>query len=127
MTNHLNIYFQGLRISQFMEENVGPSDPTQRTLSKFIVQGDSSGRKTDDCVALGSDVSDNTFTHDTHTDFPTNSTDISWDLRAPNDSEQISDPNYRCCISGNYSEELEKSLGPQNDELEINVRIYPIL
>ncbi|XP_031129214.1 DNA polymerase kappa isoform X3 [Ipomoea triloba] len=115
----VSLRLMGLRISQFMEENVGPSDPTQRTLSKFIVQGDASGKNADECLPLGSDVSDNAFTHDTHTDFPTNSGEtISWDLRAPTDNQQISDPNDRCCI---YSEELEKCPEPQNDELEINV------
>nr|GLL23758.1 DNA polymerase kappa [Ipomoea trifida] len=115
----VSLRLMGLRISQFMEENVGPSDPTQRTLSKFIVQGDASGKNADECLPLGSDVSDNAFTHGTHTDFPTNSGEtISWDLRAPTDNQQISDPNDRCCI---YSEELEKRPKPQNDELEISV------
>nr|GMC85498.1 DNA polymerase kappa [Ipomoea batatas] len=115
----VSLRLMGLRISQFMEENVGPSDPTQRTLSKFIVQGDTSGKIADECLPLGSDVSDNAFTHNTHTDFPTNSGEtISWDLRAPTDNQQISDPNDRCCI---YSEELEKRPEPQNDELETNV------
>ncbi|VFQ94246.1 unnamed protein product [Cuscuta campestris] len=67
----------GLRVSQFMEENANPSDPTQRTLSNFVVQGDVAREEEDDHVPSCSDISENPFTGDTCSDFPTKSSEIS--------------------------------------------------
>ncbi|VFQ78262.1 unnamed protein product [Cuscuta campestris] len=67
----------GLRVSQFMEENANPSDPTQRTLSNFVVQGDVAREEEDDHVPSCSDISENLFTGDMCSDFPTKSSEIS--------------------------------------------------
>ncbi|KAJ0077814.1 hypothetical protein Patl1_37413 [Pistacia atlantica] len=58
----------GLRMSQFNEEKVGaPADPTQKTLTNFIMPGDASRKNVGDDNCLGSDVSDHHFMDDKET------------------------------------------------------------
>ncbi|CAH9082539.1 unnamed protein product [Cuscuta epithymum] len=94
----------GLRISQFMEENVNLSDPTQRTLSNFVVQ---EAARREAHMPLSSNTSDTAFTYDICCDSPTKSSEISWDFKSP--------------IRDNYSKSRQKSLEPQHDGVEVNV------
>ncbi|KAK0582983.1 hypothetical protein LWI29_031967 [Acer saccharum] len=58
----------GLRVSQFNEDKAGaPSDPTQRTLTSFIMSGDASRKNAADRSSLGSDIRDHHFMDDQET------------------------------------------------------------
>lgn len=55
-------------MSQFNEEKVGTlADPTQKTLTNFIMSGDGSRKNVGDENSLGSDVSDHHFMDDKET------------------------------------------------------------
>lgn len=63
-------------MSQFCDEKNGAlSDPMQKTLSNFIVSGNSYRQSKDNSEALGSEISDDTFTVDRGSTFPADNCD----------------------------------------------------
>ncbi|XP_074286051.1 DNA polymerase kappa [Silene latifolia] len=57
-----SLRLMGLRVSQFSEDNVGPSDPSQKSITSFVIKGDASGRDahgSDDLKLIDSDVINN--------------------------------------------------------------------
>lgn len=59
-------------MSQFNEDKVGaPSDPTQKTLTNFIISGDASKKSMGDHNSLGSEISDHHFMNETENGFST--------------------------------------------------------
>ncbi|XP_059647891.1 DNA polymerase kappa [Cornus florida] len=108
----------GLRMSQFNEDKDGsPSDPTQKTLSKFFISGDTSGRNMSDHVSLGSDISDNHFMMDTENGLSSDLQEACHgDFRDSLDSNQISSFNHGNCLLGCDSCDMEKSYGPLSNQ-----------
>ncbi|XP_052210672.1 DNA polymerase kappa [Diospyros lotus] len=104
----------GLRMSQLNEDSDGaPSDPTQKTLSNFIMSRDSTGRNMDDPVSCGSDHSDGHFLikpeltdnyEKSHTDF-----------RDALNCNEVSDPTNGTCNFHNKNDTTEETSGsPEN-------------
>ncbi|CAO2813559.1 unnamed protein product [Amaranthus hypochondriacus] len=94
----------GLRISQFSEDKAGPSDPKQKSITNFVIVGDTSG-----AIMHNSDNSrlmekENSFSSEIGEDFAASDLSITYDpssLCAHNDafnSDQFSD---FCCIDVN--------------------------
>lgn len=96
-------------MSHFNEDkDSSPSDPTQKTLSNFIISGDAFGKSGD--LSVSSDASDNLSKINTDSDLPINSHEIHcYDSRDPSDSSPISDPNHNKCTLKINSEQTEKS------------------
>lgn len=81
-------------MSQFCDEkNSALSDPMQKTLSNFIVSGDSCRQSKDNNVALDAEISDDTFAVDRGSDFPTDNYD-SCELRDPRSDSHGFDFNH---------------------------------
>lgn len=105
-------------MSQFSDEKNGvPSDPTQRTLSNFIVPGDPSKRNINDSTQLCSEISDNAFSIDTNADFLTDSFERCSGLMNSGSYDHMSEIAHGNCILGQNTEEVESNLGPQSNEL----------
>lgn len=112
-------------MSHFSEDKNGiPPDPTQKTLSDFILARDASGGKTSDCRPLVSDVCDNTFSVDLNC-YPTYSAETSCDLRDSSMENQTSDSTFSCRILGNINEELNGTVVPQSSEPGAKVYFPP--
>ncbi|KAJ8530000.1 hypothetical protein K7X08_036835 [Anisodus acutangulus] len=100
----VSLRLMGLRMSHFSEDKNGiPPDPTQKTLSNFILAGDASGGKTSDYSPLVSDVCDNTFSVDMNC-CPTYCAETSCDLPDSSMENQTSDSTYSRHILGNIKE-----------------------
>ncbi|KAL7002905.1 DNA-directed DNA polymerase [Sarracenia purpurea var. burkii] len=108
----------GLRMSQFNEDkDVTQSDPTQKTLTDFILSGDAVGRNIDYHIVFGPDRSDDHFTTESKTGLPVDNPEIyhndDWD---PLDSNRTPDAkNCNCLLSYNNGE-MNKSNVSLNDE-----------
>ncbi|KAL7227413.1 hypothetical protein ACSBR1_022288 [Camellia fascicularis] len=113
----------GLRMSQFNEDKDGtPSDPTQKTLSNFIVSGVATGRNMDDHISFGSDLSDDHFITEPKTDLPIDNHEICYnDFRDPLDSNEVSDPNNSNCLLIYNNDEMEKNDGSLNRKSKAKV------
>ncbi|KAM7479104.1 hypothetical protein LguiA_027317 [Lonicera macranthoides] len=100
----------GLRMSHFNEDkDSSPSDPTQKTLSSFIISGGTFGKSLGD-LSVSSDASDNLSKINTDTDLSINShATHCYDSRDPSDSIPISDRNHNKCTLKINSEEMEAS------------------
>lgn len=86
-------------MSQFNDEkNCGVPDPTQKTLSNFIVSGDPCMKNKDESMALDSEFSYDTFYVDRGTDLPTDIHDTSSELRDSGGENQVSDFNHGDCL-----------------------------
>jgi len=111
-------------MSHFSEDKNGiPPDPTQKTLSNFILSGDASGGKTSDYRPLVSDVCDNTFSVDENC-CPTYCAETSSDLRDSSMENQASDSTYSCHVIGNINEELNETVVPQSSEPQPKVYVF---
>ncbi|XP_057963778.1 DNA polymerase kappa isoform X2 [Malania oleifera] len=96
----------GLRLSQFNEDKDGaPSDPTQKSLTDFIVSGGASGRSMDDNGSLGLDVNDNQGHLDTADLLDSNHVSVHCDI----------------CTLNNDADENERSHGPRSDRISEKV------
>lgn len=113
----------GLRMSQFNEDKDGtPSDPTQKTLSNFIVSGVATGRNMDDHISFGSDLSDDHSITEPKTDRPIDNHEICYnDFRDPLDSNEVSDPNNSNCLLIYNNDEMEKNDGSLNSKSKAKV------
>ncbi|XP_028070030.1 DNA polymerase kappa-like isoform X1 [Camellia sinensis] len=113
----------GLRMSQFNEDKDGtPSDPTQKTLSNFIVSGVATGRNMDDHISFDSDLSDDHFITEPKTDLPIDNHEICYnDFRDPLDSNEVSDPNNSNCLLIYNNDEMEKNDGSLNSKSKAKV------
>ncbi|XP_016502234.1 DNA polymerase kappa isoform X1 [Nicotiana tabacum] len=112
----VSLRLMGLRMSHFSEDKNGiPPDPTQKTLSDFILARDASGGKTSDCRPLVSDVCDNTFSVDLNC-YPTYSAETSCDLRDSSMENQTSDSTFSRSILSNTNEEVNGTVVPQSSE-----------
>ncbi|KAI8554612.1 hypothetical protein RHMOL_Rhmol05G0111300 [Rhododendron molle] len=102
----------GLRMSQFNEDKDGnPSDPTQKTLSNFIIFGDATRRNMDEQTSFCSDLSDDHFTTESSIGLPVDNREIyQIDLRDPLESNGISSANNSNDILS-YDGELEENHG----------------
>ncbi|XP_019251929.1 PREDICTED: DNA polymerase kappa isoform X2 [Nicotiana attenuata] len=112
----VSLRLMGLRMSHFSDDKNGiPADPTQKTLSDFILSGDVSGGKMSDYRPLVSDFCDNTFSVDLNS-YPTYSAETSCDLRDSSMENQTSDSTFSCTILGNINEEVNGTVVPQSSE-----------
>ncbi|KAL3350440.1 hypothetical protein AABB24_023083 [Solanum stoloniferum] len=112
----VSLRLMGLRMSHFSEDKNGiPPDPTQKTLSSFILSGDASGGKTSDYRPFVSDVCDNTFSVDENC-CPTYCAETSCDLHDSSMENQASDSTSSCHVIGNINEELNETVVPQSSE-----------
>ncbi|XP_060168079.1 DNA polymerase kappa-like isoform X1 [Lycium barbarum] len=117
----VSLRLMGLRMSHFSEDKNGiPPDPTQKTLSNFILAGDASGGKTSDYRHLVSDVCDNTFSVDVNC-CPTYCAEPSCDLCDLSMENQTSDSTYSCHILRNINEEVNETVVPPNSEPRLKV------
>lgn len=84
----------GLRMCQFSDEKNGAlSDPTQKTLSNFIVSGDSCRQSKDSSVALDSEISDDALAVDRGSDFSGDKYDAC-ELRGSGNNNNVFDFNH---------------------------------
>ncbi|PSS19256.1 DNA polymerase [Actinidia chinensis var. chinensis] len=105
----------GMRMSQFSEDKDGtPSDPTQKTLSNFIVTGDATGSNMDDRTPFGSDLKDEHFRTQLKASLPIDNHKLCHsDFRDPLESSEIPDAgNCNCILS--YDGEMKKCDGALN-------------
>lgn len=111
-------------MSHFRDDKDGsPADPTQKTLSSFIVPGDANGNNMDDHISFVSDVSASILEVNKETGLPIDNHELCSDLRDQSDSNQILEHN-RCTLSDN-SEEMEKSCRPLRNESKDEVCTRP--
>ncbi|XP_012093124.1 DNA polymerase kappa isoform X2 [Jatropha curcas] len=112
----ISLRLMGLRVSHFNEDKVGtPSDPTQKTLTDFIVSGDASRKN------MSSDCSDQHFMGDIEEAFSTGSHDIHHnEIRNPLDSNNVEDLDDRhFTISNNgEAEEVHESLSSDGNTVD---------
>lgn len=98
-------------MSQLNEDGVGiPSDPTQTTITNFIIlRNTSSPRKDmDEQISFGPDISDHDFMNDEKSDFSIGCHETNHTHRDPmdcNDSSELHDDNHTV---GNSACEVEK-------------------
>ncbi|EOX98479.1 DNA/RNA polymerases superfamily protein isoform 1 [Theobroma cacao] len=100
----------GLRVSHFNEDKVGvPVDPTQKTLTTFLISGDASTKIVDDQSSFGSDLSNLHFRNDRETVF---SVDIHetchYEFGDPFKSNPLQDVDDNNCISSENAWEMEQ-------------------
>lgn len=109
-------------MSQFNEDKDGnPSDPTQKTLSNFIIFGDATGRNMDDQTSFCSDFSDDHFTTERRTVSVDNHEIHQNDLRDPLESNGIPSANNSNDVLRYYENELEKNHGSLDNKSEAKV------
>lgn len=114
-------------MSRFSEDKNGiPPDPTQKTLSNFILSRDASGGKTSDYRPLVSEVCDNSFSVDENC-CPTYCADTSCDLRDSSMENQTSDSTYSCHILGNINEDINETDVLQSSESRPKVMFFSVL
>ncbi|XP_022148772.1 DNA polymerase kappa isoform X3 [Momordica charantia] len=99
----------GLRISHFNEDKaIVESDPTQRSITRFIISGDATRKSVGDCCSLNPDSDDHGFMNDNEIDVFINGTETHHqdcgDPRIGNNFLNMDDSN---CTFGN-DVELEK-------------------
>ncbi|XP_057527385.1 DNA polymerase kappa isoform X2 [Amaranthus tricolor] len=115
----------GLRISQFSEDKAGPSDPKQKSITNFVIVGDTSG-----AIMRNSDYSrlmekENSFSNDFREDFSASDLSITYDpssICAHNDafnSDQFSD---FCCIDVNINNIDRKNVPLNSIQAEQSAR-----
>ncbi|CAK9141364.1 unnamed protein product [Ilex paraguariensis] len=113
----------GLRMSQFNEDKNGAqSDPTQKTISNYLISGDACGKNMGDNLPLGSDASDSLFLIDTETDLPNENQMTSSDYAVPVYCNQTSGLNDGDCMLSYDTAGIEPCHRPlcneSNDEVE---------
>ncbi|OAY39274.1 DNA polymerase kappa isoform X4 [Manihot esculenta] len=103
----------GLRMSHFNEDKAGaPSDPTQRTLTKFVLSRDASGKTMGGQSSLSSNCSDEAFMDDLETSFPNDEIRDPWDSSCKQDLE-----DHNCTFGNNIeAEEAHESLSNNTAE-----------
>lgn len=112
-------------MSHFSDDKNGiPADPTQKTLSDFILSGDASGGKMSDYRPLVFDVCDNTFSVNLNC-CPTYSAETSCDLRDSSMENQTSDSTFSRSILSNTNEEVNGTVVPQSSEPGAKVYFPP--
>lgn len=100
-------------MSHFSEDKNGiPPDPTQKTLSSFILAGAASGGP------LVSNVCDNTFSVDVNCSSAYGA-ETSCALRDSSMENQTSDSTYSCHTRGNINEEVNDTVVLQNSEPKV--------
>lgn len=110
----------GLRMSQFSDDkNDVPSDPTQRTLSNYVIPGGPS-RKINDTMQSGSEISDSAFSVDTDGDFPTDSLESCSESVDAGSYDQMTNVPVGNCILGQKTEEVWSNVGPKTNEATEN-------
>nr|POF21882.1 hypothetical protein CFP56_57150 [Quercus suber] len=108
----------GLRLSQFnTDKAVAPADPTQKTLTNFLISGDASRESMVDSSSMGSIVNDHHFMNDTETGFSMGSHEAcSCGGRDLLDRSHFPDLEDNNCAIGNNDGEMHKFHEPLNDE-----------
>ncbi|KAL4615236.1 hypothetical protein ACB092_07G109100 [Castanea dentata] len=108
----------GLRLSQFYADKAAaPADPTQKTLTNFLISGDASRESMVDSSSMGSIVNDHHFMNDTETGFSMGSHEAcGYDGRDLLDSSHFPDLEDSNCAIGNNDGEMQKFHEPLNDE-----------
>lgn len=110
----VSLRLMGLRMSHFSEDKNGiPPDPTQKTLSSFILAGAASGGP------LVSNVCDNTFSVDVNCSSAYGA-ETSCALRDSSMENQTSDSTYSCHTRGNINEEVNDTVVLQNSEPKVH-------
>lgn len=108
-------------MSQFSDDkNDVPSDPTQRTLSNYVIPGGPS-RKINDTMQSGSEISDSAFSVDTDGDFPTDSLERCSESVDAGSYDQMTNVPVGNCILGQKTEEVWSNVGPKTNEATENV------
>ncbi|KAK9286662.1 hypothetical protein L1049_015062 [Liquidambar formosana] len=116
----------GLRVSHFNEDKFGvPSNPTQKTLTNFVISGDASARNTDDRCSLALDVSDHGdhFMIDTETGLSIdNHETCHYDSGDLLDGNHSTDCDHNNCTLSNNAGETETSHGSLSNETTDRVK-----
>lgn len=111
----------GLRMSQFSDDkNDVPSDPTQRTLSDYVIPGGPSRNNINDSMQLGSEISDSAFSNDTDGDFPSDNHERCFESVDTGSYDQITNVPAGKCSLGQKTEELWSNVGPKTNDLTEN-------
>ncbi|XVE93509.1 hypothetical protein REPUB_Repub01dG0198900 [Reevesia pubescens] len=100
----------GLRVSHFNEDKGAvPVDPTQKTLTTFLISGDSSRKIVDNQSSLGSDFSDLHFMNDRETDLSLDSHETCHhEFEDAFERNRLPDIDNNNCISSENAWEMEK-------------------
>lgn len=100
-------------MSHFKEDRSGaPPDPTQKTLTNFIVSGDASRKVMDNHCSLGSDISDACIVNDDETSLSigTNNTySCDRDTLDCNFSSKLGDRNFTFSNDADQIEKFQKT------------------
>ena len=118
MTLQLYMLISGLRLSQFNADKVvAPADPTQKTLTNFLISGDASRESMVDSSSMSSIVNDHHFMNDTETGFSMGSHEAcSYGGRDLLDSSHFPDLEDNNCAIDNNDGEMQKFHEPLNDQ-----------
>nr|XP_027112637.1 DNA polymerase kappa isoform X2 [Coffea arabica] len=113
----------GLRMSQFSDDkNDVPSDPTQRTLSNYVIPGGPSRSNINDSMQLGSEISDSAFSIDTDGDFPIDSHERCSESVDASNYDQMTNVPVGNCILGQKTEEVWSNVElPTNEDNEPSI------
>ncbi|XWS39862.1 hypothetical protein CRYUN_Cryun18bG0090900 [Craigia yunnanensis] len=100
----------GLRVSHFNEDKGGaPVDPTQKTLTTFLISGDAARKIVDDESSLGSDFSDLHYANERETVLSLDSHETCHnEFGDPFQSNHLPDIDDNNCISRENAWEMEK-------------------
>ncbi|XWS54679.1 hypothetical protein CRYUN_Cryun10bG0110300 [Craigia yunnanensis] len=100
----------GLRVSHFNEDKWGvPVDPTQKTLTRFLISGDAGRKTVDDQSSLGSDFSDLHFVNERETVISRDSHETChYEFGDPFESNHLPDIDDNNCISSENAWKMEK-------------------
>lgn len=92
--------------------NGAPPDPTQKTLTNFIVSGDASKKVMDNCSSLGSDISNRCFVNDDEISVSIGSHETCPDHRDRLDcihSSKLGDNNFTISSDADQMEKFQKT------------------
>ncbi|XVF67438.1 hypothetical protein PTKIN_Ptkin10aG0121700 [Pterospermum kingtungense] len=123
----------GLRVSHFNEDKGGnPVDPTQKTLTTFLISGDAARKNVDDQNSLDSDSIDPHFVNERETVLSLDSHETChYEFGDPFESNHLPDAYDNNCISRKGPWEMEKihelSSNKTGDMVLSKVYILPVI
>ncbi|XP_022763513.1 DNA polymerase kappa isoform X2 [Durio zibethinus] len=114
----------GLRVSHFNEDKGGvPVDPTQKTLTTFLISEDASRRIVNDHSSLGPDLSDLHFMNERETALSMDSHETcQYEFGNPFESTHLPDMDDNNCISSENAWEMEKTCELSNNKTAAMVK-----
>ena len=129
---HLCSLLLGLRVSHFNEDKGdAPVDPTQKTLTTFLISGDAARKIVDDESSLGSDFSDLHYVNERETVLSLDSHETChYEFGDPFESNHLPDIDDNNCISSENAWKMEKihELSSNKTVAVVLVKVYiPII